>query len=177
MGLDGAITRGKLLLIGIEEFEILLEHEDVFGAVVPAQGGDDLGLGRVTPDVAMLGEVLRIALAGDDVAEDAQAGDTGDVADDQRQLHVHLDQRFLHALHEGTRALDQRGPVPKIPPQRDDAVGGAEAAAQESQDVEVAEPFTVGDIALPAGKIFDMAGIDEDHLKPRASRISKMGIQ
>ena len=121
----------------------------------------------------MLGEVLGIALAGDDVAEDSQAGDTGDVADYQRQLHVHLDQRFLHALHEGTRALDQRGPVPKIPPQRDDAVGGAEAAAQESQDVEVAEPFTVGDIALPAGKIFDMAGIDQDHSKPSVSEDSR----
>ena len=177
MGLDGAITRGELLLIDIEEFQILLEHEDVFGAIVPAQSGDELGLGCATPDIAMLREVLRIALAGDDVAEDPQAGDTGDVADHQRQLHVHLDQRFLHALHERTRALDQRGPVPKIPPQRDDAVGGPKAAAQESQDVEIAEPFTVGDIALPAGEILDMAGIDEDHLKPRASRISKMGIQ
>ena len=45
-----AITRGELLLIDVEEFEILLEHEDVFGAVVPAQGGDDLGLGGATPD-------------------------------------------------------------------------------------------------------------------------------
>ena len=102
MGLQGAITRGKLLLIGIEEFEILLEHEHVFGAVVPAQGGDDLGLGRVTPEVAMLGEVLGIALAGDDVAEDSQAGDTvmsrslpgGSCA-------FHLDQRFLHGLARG----------------------------------------------------------------------------
>ena len=29
--------------------------------------------------------------------------------------------------------------------------------------MEVAELFTVGDIAVPAGKIFDMAGIDQDH--------------
>ena len=70
MALDGAITRGELLLIGVEEFQILLEHEDVFGAIVPAQSGDELGLGCATPDIAMLREVLRIALAGDDGAED-----------------------------------------------------------------------------------------------------------
>ena len=80
----------------------------MLGPVVAGQGGDDLGLRRVTPVVAMLGEVLGIALARDDVAEDAQAGDAGDVADDQRQLHVHLDQRFLHALDVRARALDQR---------------------------------------------------------------------
>ena len=129
MALDGAITRGELLLIGVEEFQILLEHEDVFGAIVPAQSGDELGLGCATPDIAMLREVLRIALAGDDVAEDPQAGDPGDVADHQRQLHVHLDQGFLHPLHERARALDERGTVSQISPQRHNAVGGPEAPA------------------------------------------------
>ena len=32
----------------------------------------------------------------------------GDVADHQRQLHVHLDQGLLHPLNERARALDQR---------------------------------------------------------------------
>lgn len=43
--LDGGIARGELLLIDVEEFEILLEHEDVFGAVVTGEGRDDLGFG------------------------------------------------------------------------------------------------------------------------------------
>ena len=55
--------------------------------------------------------------------------------------------------------------VPQIAAQGDDGVGGAEAAAQEPQDVEVAEPFAVRDVALAAGEILDVARIDEDHLK------------
>ena len=54
----------------------------------------------------------------------------------------------------------------------DDAVGGAEAPAQEPQDVQVPEPFTVGDITLPAGEILDVAGVDEDHLK--AARVEDL---
>ncbi len=34
MSLDGDIACGELPLIDVEEFEILLEHEDVRGAVV-----------------------------------------------------------------------------------------------------------------------------------------------
>jgi hypothetical protein len=34
VSLDGDIACGELPLIDVEEFEILLEHEDVFGAVV-----------------------------------------------------------------------------------------------------------------------------------------------
>jgi hypothetical protein len=30
VGLDGDVTRGELSLIGVEELEVLLEHEDVF---------------------------------------------------------------------------------------------------------------------------------------------------
>jgi hypothetical protein len=33
VSLDGDIACGELPLIDVEEFEILLEHEDVFGAV------------------------------------------------------------------------------------------------------------------------------------------------
>lgn len=43
--------------------------------------------------IAMLDKPLRVAMTGDDVTEDLQAGDAGDVADHQRQLHVHLYQR------------------------------------------------------------------------------------
>ena len=42
----------------------------------------------------------------------------------------------------------------EIPAQGDDAIGGAEAPAQEAQDVEVAEPFAVRDIALASREFF-----------------------
>ena len=62
--LDRGVTGGERLLIRVEEFQILLADEDVFGTVVPGERGDDLGLGRVAPIVAVLGERLRVAVAG-----------------------------------------------------------------------------------------------------------------
>jgi hypothetical protein len=47
MGFDRAIAGGELLLIRVEAFEVLLQHEEVLGAVVAGQGGHDLGLRRV----------------------------------------------------------------------------------------------------------------------------------
>ena len=45
------------------------------------EGRDNLGLGGAKPIVTMLRQVVRVAMAGDDVAEDAEAGDARDVAD------------------------------------------------------------------------------------------------
>ena len=39
VGLDRGIARGQLALIDVEEFEILLQDEDVLGAVMPGEGG------------------------------------------------------------------------------------------------------------------------------------------
>ena len=105
--LDGAITGRELRLTGVEEFQILLQDEEVLGAIVAGQGRHDLRLRGATPIVAMLGELLRVAVAGDDVAQDPEPGDAGDVADDQRQLEIHLHQRLLHALDVGAGALHQ----------------------------------------------------------------------
>ena len=88
VGFDGGITGRQLALIPVKEFEVLLEHEDVLRAVIAGERGDDLHLGGVTPIVTMRREGLRIALPGDDVAEDAQAGDASDVAHDERQLDI-----------------------------------------------------------------------------------------
>ncbi len=90
----------SLPLIRIEEFEILLEHEDMLRAVVTGEGGDNLRFGGMTLIGAMPGQLLRIAPPGHNVAEDAQAGDAGDVGHYQGQLHVHLDQRLLHPLDD-----------------------------------------------------------------------------
>ena len=129
MGFDRAIAGCEALLIHVEEFEILGEHEDMLGPIVPRERGHNLVLRRMTPIVAMLREPARIALAGHDVAQDAQAGHAGDVADDERQLHVHLDERFLHALDVRARALDERRPMPEIRAERDDVIGRSKAAA------------------------------------------------
>jgi hypothetical protein len=49
----------------------------------------------------MVGQCLRIAVAGDDCGDDLHGGDTagpGDVLRDMMQLQVHLHQRLLHVL-------------------------------------------------------------------------------
>lgn len=66
---EGRVAGRQLPLIRIEQVEGLLQDEDVFAAIVSGEGGDDLGLGRVTPIVPMLGELLRVPLAGDDQGE------------------------------------------------------------------------------------------------------------
>jgi len=60
VGLDRGIARGQLALIGVEEFEILLQDEDVLGAVMPGEGGRDLGRRGLTPVVAMLGKGVGV---------------------------------------------------------------------------------------------------------------------
>ena len=164
--LDRRVAGGELPLIDVKEFEILVEDEDVLGPLVAGQRGDDLGRGRMAAIVPMLGERVRVTPARHDIAEDAETGHPRDVADHERELHVHLDQGLLHPLHEGARALDQRGSMPEIPAQSDDAVGGTEAPPQQPEHVEIAEPFAVGDITLPTRKILDVSRVDEDDLKP-----------
>jgi hypothetical protein len=53
----------------------VLQHEEVFGPVMPGERCRDLGVRRATPNVPMLREGVGISLAGDDIAQNAQAGD------------------------------------------------------------------------------------------------------
>ena len=47
----------------------------------------------------MPGELLRLPHARDDVPHNALARNAHDIADDERQLDVHLHERLLHPLH------------------------------------------------------------------------------
>src|SRR5207245_8045883 len=80
--LNRGIAGGQLMLIGVEEFEVLLEHEDVLGPVVPSEGSRDLGRRGLTPVVARLREGLRVRVAGNDVPENEEAGGARDMYDD-----------------------------------------------------------------------------------------------
>ena len=56
--------------------------------------------------------------------------------------------------------------------QGDDRIGGAEAAAQQPQDVEVAEPLTIRDVALAAGDVLHVPRVDEDDVE--AARLENL---
>ena len=73
MGLDGAVTGRKLCLTRVEEFQILLQDEEMLRPVIACQGGDDVSRGCATPMIPMLGEPVRVALASHHIAQDAEA--------------------------------------------------------------------------------------------------------
>ena len=64
VGLNRGVAGGELLLNVIEGLQVLLQHEDMFGPIVPRQGRDDLRFGRVTAIVPVLGEGVRIGATG-----------------------------------------------------------------------------------------------------------------
>ena len=84
MAFDRRVAAGDLRLAHVEALEILMQHEQVVGLIVAGQGGDELGLGRAAPGVAMLGEVLGSPLPRDDVAQNAQPRGPRDIAHDER---------------------------------------------------------------------------------------------
>ena len=153
---DGRIAAPELLLTHVKEFKILLQDKEVFGAVVASQGGGDLGQRRLA---------VRVAVAGDEVAEDLQPGDADDVADDAPELEVHLDQRLLHPPHVGAGGLDEDLAVAQVGAEGEHGAGGAEAPAQQADAVQLAQPLTILDVALAAGHVFDVAGVDKQDLQ------------
>ena len=165
MRLDGDVAGCELRLARVVEREVLLQDEEVLGPVMPGERRDDLGVRRVTAMIAMRGQLLRIAVTGDDVAQNAEAGDAGDIADDERQLHIHLHQGFLHAQHVHAARLEQGMAVTQIRPERDDLRPRPKTRPEEADAVQVTDPLAVGDIGLPARHILEMARIDEEHLE------------
>ena len=116
--------------------------------------------------VAVLGEDLGIALDSDESPEDREAGFPDNVADDACEEEVHLDERLLHPLDIGAGGLDEDIAVAHEGAEGADRPHGAEAPAQEADTVEFAEPLTVLDVALAAGDVLDVAGVDEQDLDP-----------
>ena len=68
MRFDGHVTGLDLELKSIKEFEVLLESEEVLGAIVAGECSGDLGLGGLTTVVTVLGEPMGVGLSGNDVS-------------------------------------------------------------------------------------------------------------
>ena len=164
-GVDGPVAGEELRLAHVKEFEVLPQDKEVLGAVVPGQRGDDLVRGGPAVRVAVAGQDVRVPLARDEGAQDRQAGLADNVADHAREQEVHLGERLLHPLDIGAGGLDEDVAVPYEGAEGEDRPGGAEAPAQEADAVEFAQPLTVLDVALAAGDVFDVAGVDEQDLQ------------
>jgi hypothetical protein len=70
VGIDRTVTRGQRGVARIEELEILLQHKQMFRAIVAGQRGGNVRLRRATAMVSMLGEADGITLASHEIPED-----------------------------------------------------------------------------------------------------------
>ena len=86
MSLDLGVAASDLALKSIVDLEVLLEDKQMLGTVVSGECCCDLGLGSLTPRIAMQRETGGVRLPVHDVAQDSQAGGAADVADHDVQL-------------------------------------------------------------------------------------------
>ena len=129
------------------------------------QGRGDLVGRGLAVRVAVLGEDVGVALAGDEGAEDREPGLADDVADDAREQQVHLDEGFLHPLDIGAGGLDEDVAVTHERAKGEDRPGGAEAPAQQADTVQLPQPLAILNVALAPRHVFDVAGVDEQDLE------------
>src|SRR5215831_5549160 len=116
--------------------------------------------------VPVLGQLLRRPCPAQDRPEDGPPGDAGDVAEDLRQLQVHLLQGFLHVLHVLAGMADQRGPLPQVGPQLAGLLVGPKGRSQQADAMQPIDPLAVAAVRLgtPA-QLAGVAGIDQEHLE------------
>ena len=163
--LDGLIAGGELTLTGVEEFQILLQDEDVLGPIVAGQRGNDLRMRGAAPIVPMTSELLGVAMARDNVPENLRpvtpvmslttSGNCTFICTKAFCM------RWMYCLR-----LDQAVSMAEIGAERDNPVGGAKTPAQQADAVEVAEPLAIGHVALAAGDVLHVPRIDEEDVQP-----------
>ena len=164
MRLDDGITRPELALVGLEQLEVLLESEQVFGAILPRQGGRDVRFRRMAPAVAMLGQLVGIG-APATIARTIRSPVTPVISLTTRASWRFIcTSAFCIPLHMGSGALHERVPMPQIGAQCHDPRGGAKAPAQQADTVQLAQPFAVDHVALAARHMLHMVRVDQEHL-------------
>ena len=107
-GFDPHVAGGCLLAVGGVEGERLLERKQMLGAVAAGERlCDRLGTGVATV-MAQGCQRFRVALAGQDRADDARAGGAGDVGDDVVELKIHLRHRRCRGRAPARAQTDAR---------------------------------------------------------------------
>jgi len=84
----------------------------------------------MTTPMAMRGQDFSAGLSGDDIAQDMQPGQAGDVTNDVVHVQVHLQPRFLHTPHVVTDIAHELLAVSQISAQACYLRARVEAASQ-----------------------------------------------
>jgi len=158
---DGLVTGGDLALVKLIAFEGLTEAEEMFGAPVADQGLGDLVAGTFNLVLFECGQLVGVALAGENGLEDGQAGDAGDIADDVVQGEVHLLEGLLEVQHVAGGGAAVVVAQAQIGTQDTDVIAGPEGGGEQAVGVELLEPLAVAHIGFAAGEVFDVSGVDE----------------
>ena len=162
-GFDPDVAGRYLLVVGVVEGKCLLERKQVLGAVASGERLlDRLGTG-VAPVIAQARQHLGVTLAGEDCADDPQAGCAGDVGDDVVELKIHLGQRLLHVLNMRGRILEQTLALTHVGTQLGNLTFGPKAGAQQTVGMKPLQPLRVADVGLASGHVLGIARIDKEH--------------
>jgi hypothetical protein len=104
-------------------------------------------------------------LTCDDGSNDGHASGACNVTDDLMQLHIHLSERFLHALNVNACTADQVILLANVASEHTDLVVWTKRGRKQSVAVELLEPLTVKHIAFTPGQRLDMMSVDEFDLE------------
>src|SRR5439155_723131 len=90
------IALGHLLLAELIAILLLLQYKQQIWLPVALQIVRDLLLARLHPRIPKLSQLMRIAFACENGLDDGLPGNSADIAQHVRQLHIHLRQRLLY---------------------------------------------------------------------------------
>ena len=172
---DRRVTRAQLRLAGVEERQILLQrrrHARAGNCPSAPRRSRRRSLGSGGLDA---GRAARVSLAGDDGAEDPQAGRAGDVADDERAIaRSSAPRAFCIRWMYVPAALDERLAMPQIGAQRHDARRwGRKLPRSRPTAVQLPQPLTIrARRSCAPGTFLTCRAFTSSTSKPRASRIS-----
>ena len=118
--------------------------------------------------MAQGGEGLRIPFAGEDRADDALAGPPAEIADDIRELDVHLRQRLLHPLEAGAKGAYVVAALTPVRSRDADLGRRVKRVPEEAVRVEFQQPLALLHVAFTPGEILGVPRVHQIDLKAPA---------
>ena len=109
--------------------------------------------------------VCRIALAREDRADDALPGPAAQIADDIRQLDVHLGQHLLHPLDAGADRVHMVAALPPVRPHDANLGGRVKRVPEQAVGVELQQPLALLHVALAPGEILGVPRVHQIDLE------------
>src|SRR5215831_10222860 len=109
----GAFLAGfAFFLLGSTNF--LLQYKQQFRTPVTLQALGNFLMGSMNPRITEFRQLSRIAFSAHNRPNDGLSGQSAHIADDVRQLHVHLRQCFLHTLNARRCSMYVFSPLPPV---------------------------------------------------------------